>query len=777
MPESTSKIRKKIEVKGIVQGVGFRPFVYKLARELNLCGFVLNDSNGVIIEVEGELELINSFVVKLEKENPPLSEIKKITQTDIPLQDSSSFEIQLSSEQTGNKTFISPDVSICDDCKTELLSPTDRRYFYPFINCTNCGPRYTIIENIPYDRKYTTMNEFEMCDDCKREYKNPLDRRFHAQPNACPVCGPQIWLEVNDEKIIDQSEVLDKTVELLLDGRIVAIKGLGGYHLAVDAKNDLGVKRLRERKNREAKPLAVMCDSIQSVKKFAEVNELEEKHLTSVEKPIVLLKKKSNLISEEVAPGNKRIGVMLPYTPLHIVLFEKLKERGVELPVLVMTSANLSEEPIVINEEDARDRLKNIADAYLMHNREILIRADDSVVSVINNKLRTIRRSRGYVPKSFTISSSIPSILAVGAELKNTIALSKDDNVFVSQHIGDLTNLRAYKYFEESIDHLQKIMDKNAEYYACDLHPDYLSTNWVLQTNGLKRFSVQHHHAHMASCMLENNIDEKVIGVILDGTGLGYDNTIWGGEILIGDYTEFERFAHLEQLPLPGGDAAAKEPWRIAAGYLYSAFDGEMPQVDSFKNYPVQNVIQMLDKKINSPFTSSTGRLFDAVSALAGGPHKIRYEAEAAIQLTQAVTNKNDEVYDYDKFNYGEGIIPLKKLIRSIYEDVSSSASFSKVANKFHLTFAEMLIETISEAFDYSGINKVVLSGGTFQNDVLLTFLENKLSEKGLQVFSHSKIPTNDGGISFGQIAVSTQLIKKNLEAPIYKSKGELKCA
>ncbi len=774
---TSSKIRKRIEVKGIVQGVGFRPFVYKLAKELNLCGFVLNNNEGVLIEIEGFDSNVEKFCIKLESANPPLSDIKEIHKSSIPIEDSINFEIKHSTSQTGNKTFISPDMSICEDCRNELLDPNDRRYLYPFINCTNCGPRFTIIKYIPYDRKYTTMESFEMCGRCKSEYNDPLDRRFHAQPNACLDCGPQVWLEIDDVKKFEQIEAIEKTIQLLKEGKIVAIKGLGGYHLAVDALNTDAVKRLRDRKNREAKPLAVMADSISTIEKFAELNDTEGNLITSYEKPIVLLKKKKSIISELVAPGNQRIGVILPYTPLHIVLLEKLKAASSDIPVLVMTSANLSEEPIAIDEDDARSRLSGIADAFLMHNREILIRADDSVAFVINEKERIIRRSRGYVPKTFSLLKAGPSILALGAELKNTIAISKNENVFISQHIGDLTNLLAYEYFKETISHLQKIMNVKADYYACDLHPDYLSTKWAVESNGLKRFIVQHHHAHMASCMLENKINEKVIGVILDGTGLGYNNTIWGGEILIGDYTGFERFAHLEQIPLPGGDVAAKEPWRIAVSYLNYAFDEDLPYLRSFEEYPVKSVIEMIKKNINSPLTSSTGRLFDAVSAMAGGPHKIRYEAEAAIHLTQAVEKINGELYDHDKIDIEKGVISLKKFLRSICKDVKLKRSFQEIAERFHSTFAEILVSAVSEAANYNGITKVVLSGGSFQNEILLTLLENKLSVAGFEVFSHSRIPTNDGGISFGQIAIASKLLDENLSSPVYKSKGEMQCA
>ncbi len=759
------KIRKQIEVKGIVQGVGFRPFIYKLAHNYELCGFVSNNNNGVEIEVEGDIDSINNFIESISKESPPLSLIKSVNHSDIPIQNSKTFEIKKSSETPGNKTFISPDVAVCNDCRQELFDKNDHRYFYPFINCTNCGPRFTIIENIPYDRKYTTMKNFEMCDECKAEYENPLNRRFHAQPNACPNCGPVVWFEDKSESIIEDSAI-EQTVKFLLDGKIVAIKGLGGFHLAVDATNEKAVQRLRERKNREAKPFAIMVPDFETADSIAEIDDKEKGLLESIESSIVLLRKKpENVIAQNIAPDNKRLGIMLPYTPLHYIIFDELKSITPEgsLPVLVMTSANLSEEPIAIHNEEAKQRLSSIADAFLLHNRDILIRADDSVVFIINNKERLIRRSRGYVPKSFPLLKSNKSILGLGAELKNTICITKEDNAFLSQHIGDLTNLSAYKFFTETIEHMQKIMDAKAEYYAYDLHPDYLSTKWVIENNGHKSFAIQHHHAHMASCMIENKINEDVIGIILDGTGYGYDGTIWGGEILVGNYTQFERYAHLEQFPLPGGDAAAKEPWRTALSYVYNSFDKEIPSNNIFNEFNIESVLQLIDKNINSPLTSSTGRLFDAISFLAGGPDKIRYEAEAAIQLTQAVDSFEADLFEYDEPDSDKKIIPLKKLIRSVFDAVNRGETFSAVANRFHRTLTDILLKKVLSVSNERKINNIVLSGGVFQNEVLLTLLQNQLEKNGLKVYTNSKVPTNDGGISLGQVAIASKLIEQKM--------------
>lgn len=762
------KIRKRIEVKGIVQGVGFRPFIYKLAHKYELTGFVSNNNSGVEIEVEGVPESIDEFINRIAQESPPLSKINSIKQFSSSVNNSSNFIIKNSASTLGNKTFISPDVSICEDCKEELFDKHNRRYLYPFINCTNCGPRFTIIENIPYDRKFTTMKSFEMCDECNQEYKNPLDRRFHAQPNACPDCGPAVWLEYPNKKV-NKDNPIDETIELLLKSNVVAIKGLGGFHLAVDANNEDAIKRLRQRKNREAKPLAIMVPDIKTVNLITYCSKEEERFLSSIERPIVLLKKSNqHKLAGNIAHGNKRFGVMLPYTPLHYVLLKFFEEKlnKDSIPALVMTSANLSEEPIAITNSDAKNRLKDIADAFLVHNREILIRADDSVMLTINNKKRLVRRSRGFVPLAIPLFKKTSSILTVGAELKNTICLTKEESAFLSQHIGDLSNLKAYNFFQETIEHLQKIMDVKPVYVAHDLHPNYLSTKWAKENNSKKSFAVQHHHAHMAACMLEHNLDENVIGIILDGTGYGYDKTIWGGEILVGNYIQFERFAHLEQLPLPGGDAAAKEPWRIALSYIFHSFNETLPKTTIFDKFSKNSVLQLLEKNINSPLTSSTGRLFDAVSFLAGGPHKIRYEAEAAIQLTQAVNDTEAILFDYDKYDFNNKIIPLKRLIRNVFELVMNGDTNSNIANSFHITLSTIFLETTLIAREQNGINKVVLSGGVFQNEVLLTQLEDMLRQNNFEVYSHSKIPTNDGGISLGQAAIAAKLIEHKLNSP-----------
>lgn len=757
--------RLQINVNGIVQGVGFRPFVLRLATENNLSGFVRNSQAGVEIEVEGNSKDVNKFVIELREKAPPLSEIIRIETFDIGVKHSTQFEIIASTEEIGNQTLISPDVCICDDCLSELFDPRNRRYLYPFINCTNCGPRLTIIENIPYDRKYTTMNKFEMCEECSKEYHDPHDRRFHAQPNACPKCGPNIWLEqAGDDVILEKDKAITKAARDLTNGKIVAVKGLGGFHLAVDAYNDEAIKKLRERKRREEKPFAVMVHNINLLNHLVWLSDDEKILLTSFARPILLLKKKNCSISESVAPNNKRLGVMVAYTPLHHVLMKEFEKYSKNLPsVLVMTSANFSEEPIEITNDSAKNNLSEVADSFLFHNRDILIRADDSVGMFINNKQRIIRRSRGFVPKPFFIKKPGIAVLAVGAELKNTICLLKDDKAFLSQHIGDLTNYSAHQFFKETINYQQKIIDCKAEYVGYDLHPDYLSTRWAKEESKLPSFGVQHHHAHMASCMGEHDLKKDVIGIILDGTGYGIDNTIWGGEILIGNYTKVKRFAHLETIPLPGGDAAIKEPWRIALSYLYNAFECKLPQLDFLNGLNSEIVLQMLDKKINSPLTSSAGRLFDAVSVICGGSKTIRYEAQAAIELMQKINTIDVEAYLINEEEIKPKSISLKTLIRNVVEDVGKNVPSSIISARFHKTFLQLLIKKAEQARDEIKINDIILSGGVFQNEILLKLMEKELQLKGFNVYSHSKIPTNDGGISFGQVMVVNELVTKGM--------------
>jgi hydrogenase maturation protein HypF len=752
--------RAKIDVDGIVQGVGFRPFVLRAARKYNLTGFVRNSPAGVEIEVEGRISCIEEFKSCLINNPPPLSEIVQIESAMLPIKGSKIFEIISSSQELANRTLISPDVAVCTDCLSELFDPANRRYLYPFINCTNCGPRLTIIENIPYDRKYTTMKNFNICKECEQEYNDVENRRFHAQPNACPVCGPHVWYE-NGFLRCNNYEAILKAAEDLISGKIVAVKGLGGFHLAVDAFNNNAVQRLRELKRREEKPLAVMIRNLNSFEEQVFISEEEREILNGYTRPILLLKKKNCLLAESIAPNNKRLGVMLAYTPLHHILFYEIEQLVDRKNIaLVMTSANFSEEPIEITNEGAKERLGEVADSFIFHNRDILIRADDSVLIFINNKPRIMRRSRGYVPKHFLIKKCSTPIIGVGAELKNTICLSKENKAFLSQHIGDLTSYSAFKFFRESITYIQKIIDCKAAVVVHDLHPDYLSTRWAKEENSLPTIGVQHHHAHMASCMGEHKLENDVIGIILDGTGYGLDNTIWGGEILIGGYTKVKRYSYLEPIPLPGGDAAIKEPWRIALSYLYHAYGDDLPELEFMKETNVDLVLQMLKKKINSPLTSSAGRLFDAVSVICGGVKTIRYEAQAAIELMQKAERVNVELYKID-LTVSENFIPLKELIIKIVNDVQKGIPVSLISTKFHRTLAALFIHKVEDARKETGINDIVLSGGVFQNEILLEIMENELKALGFKVYSHSTIPTNDGGISFGQVMIAKEMIEK----------------
>ena len=761
-----SKIkRQRIRVNGIVQGVGFRPFVFNLAKRHRLGGFVTNTSDGVLIEVEGSESAITSFVLDLKRKNPPLSEIIDLQQNDLFPIGETAFRIEASQDTDRNETLISPDIAICDDCLRELRDPANRRYRYPFINCTNCGPRFTIIRKIPYDRPNTSMAIFKMCSQCQAEYEDPSNRRFHAQPNACPDCGPQVWLERADQpdNLARKQEGIDHAVEALLKGKIVAIKGLGGFHLAADAGNAKAVQRLRERKNREEKPLAIMVADLATAKRLARISSEEEKLLTSPQRPIVLLRKKSPLlVAEEVAPNNNRLGIMLPYTPLHYILFDVLAEQAPKsIPALVMTSANRSEEPIVIDNDDARRRLADIADYLLLHDREILVRADDSVVAEFNNQTVFIRRSRGYVPRPVFFKDQGPSVLAVGGELKNTICLTKGNRAFPSQHIGDLENMRAFAFFEESIAHLQDILRIRPEAVVCDLHPGYFSTQWAQSQRQWPIITVQHHHAHLASVLAEWQTDEPAIGIILDGTGYGYDGTIWGGEILIGDLTRIRRVAWLEPMPLPGGEAAIKEPWRSALSYLYQTFGQGIPALPFLENRPVKLILEMIDKGINSPLTSSCGRLFDAASVISGGRTEIHYEAQAAIEFTQAVPNEPLPSLD---FEVALPRIPVQPIIRALTRKALKGASFAELAGRFHQTLVELFTEVVRRISRSSGLKTVVLSGGVFQNEILLTRLHKSLKAAGFRVLTNRLLPPNDGGLALGQAAIARALMVKGLQ-------------
>jgi hydrogenase maturation protein HypF len=653
-------------------------------------------------------------------------------------------------------------MATCPDCLRELKDPGDRRFAYPFINCTHCGPRYTIIKDIPYDRVQTTMAVFTMCAQCSEEYHSPLNRRFHAQPNACWQCGPRIALHDAQGRILDFPEPIRETARLLREGWIVAIKGLGGFHLAVDATQDEAVRRLRARKHREEKPLALMSRDLESLTRYVSINQEEKEILFSQERPIVLVTKTfPNPIAPSVAPGNQYFGVMLPYTPLHHLLLDQ------GFLALVMTSGNLSEEPICLENGEAFLRLAGIADYFLVHNREIYLRSDDSIVQRVAGRIRQIRRSRGFVPVPVFLKEPLSPILACGAELKNTICLTKDNRAFLSQHIGDLENLETLNFFKLTIDHLKRILQIEPEIIAYDLHPDYLSTRYALEQKGVRLIGIQHHFAHMVSCLAEHGLQEKVIGLSLDGTGYGLDGRIWGGEILVGDVGSFERKGHLAYLPMPGGAKAIKEPWRMGVSYLYQAYgeqflDLPLPFLQRQDPRKIETLLKMIQQEINAPLTSSCGRLFDGVAALIGLKETVAFEGQAAMELEMIQGGHEPTGYPGEivKEN-GVVLIQPSSIIRGVVDDIRKGVSRERISHRFHQTLMEVLTQACIILRDDLALEKVVLGGGVFQNRTLLSGLEDRLQREGFQVYSKSLIPSNDGGIALGQ-AVAAHYIDKN---------------
>jgi hydrogenase maturation protein HypF len=755
-------VAKRLKVNGIVQGVGFRPFVFQLAEKFSLKGTVANTSSGVSVHIEGSPENVAAFEKTLAEKSPPLAYISEISSQTDAVRNCAEFAIVKSKGQAKMSTLISPDVSVCDDCLGEMLAPDDRRYHYPFINCTNCGPRYTIIDDIPYDRPKTSMRHFKMCPQCQAEYDSPTNRRFHAQPNACADCGPHVGLyDHQRNEIIPQTHAVVKAADLLKAGHILAIKGLGGYHLAADAANTEAVKKLRRRKLRQEKPLAIMSYDLKAIDRYARVGPEEETLLTSIQRPIVLLKKKKpNPISKEVAPGNNYFGVMLPYTPLHYLLLEN------GFDALVMTSGNLSEEPIAIDNDDALNRLSKIADYFLIHNRDIYLRSDDSIVRYAAGARRFLRRSRGFVPIPVFLKNEMPSTLACGAELKNTICVTKQDKAFLSQHIGDLENLPTYEFFKLTIAHLNRILDSEPQIIAYDMHPDYLSTQYALELPADHKIQVQHHHAHIVSCMAEHKLGDAVIGLSFDGTGYGTDGAIWGGEILIARERDFERAAHLAYVPMPGSAAAIKEPWRMALSYLQNAYGSDfynldLPAVKKMDSGKLTVIAEMISKGINSPLTSSLGRLFDGVAAICGMRDRVNFEGQAAMELEMAALDGSDGVYEYGWETGGAYRIFTAPIIQGVVDDVAKATPIGEISSRFHRTLIQLFTELCVIIGKERALNRVVLSGGVFQNSILLTGLTGALAEKNFKVFSHQQIPTNDGGISLGQAVVAAATINR----------------
>ena len=785
-------MRKSISVRGVVQGVGFRPFVYRLAHEHGLTGWVLNRSGGVEIEVEGPATALAVFLRDLETEAPPRAHIEGMEIAEAALAGTTAFDIRRSVAEEGRYPLISPDIATCPDCLRELLASGDRRYRYPFTNCTNCGPRFTIIADVPYDRPLTTMRDFVMCPQCQAEYDDPLNRRFHAQPNACPICGPHVWLVSRDGSPgtryeSDGEDLIAQAAHLLQGGAILAIKGLGGFHLACDATADAAVRTLRERKGRPAKPMAVMMATLEEARTHCWISEEEAQLLTSPQCPIVLLPwKPTSAVSRRVAPRNTHLGVMLPYTPLHHLLM-----RDVGRP-LVMTSGNLSEEPIARDNDEALRRLSPLADAFLLHNRDIYARYDDSVWFVPRVSRTThhasrlppqpIRRSRGYAPFPVKLPFQVRQILACGADLKNTFCLTRDEYAFLSQHIGDMENLETLEHFEATIELYKRLFRIEPEIIAHDMHPAYLTTKYATSqiADPRSHIAVQHHHAHIASCLADNGWapdDGPVIGVAWDGTGYGSDGRIWGGEFLVADYHGFRRAGHLEHLPMPGGEAAIRHPYRLAIGTLY-ALTGQVPSLPSLSagKEEVRIIQQQIDQGIHCPQTSAGGRLFDAVSALLGIRERITYEAQAAVELEMAaegqrskskVQNPKSKIqrskskvqrvgYPFGIEEGDEGkVIRLRGLFEALLADVRGGVAVGKMAYRFHVTVAEMIRATCEQIAEETGLGTVALSGGCFQNRLLLALTVPRLEEVGFRVLLHCQVPCNDGGISLGQAVIA----------------------
>jgi len=779
--------RVLINIKGLVQGVGFRPFVYNLAKSLNLKGSVTNTAAGVTIDIEGDD--VTFFIEMLSKEAPPLSKIINIDVTPMPFCGYEGFEI-LKSKDNGSSTLISPDISVCDDCLKEMFDNTDRRYLYPFINCTNCGPRYTITNAVPYDRQNTTMSVFRMCPECEAEYNNPGNRRFHAQPNACPICGPEVKLVVSGQLSVVSQNPIETAIQLLKDGKIIAVKGLGGFHIACDAKNKDAVERLRRGKRKSNKPFALMATDVAAIERYCEVSEEEKQILNSNKRPVVLLRRRADADSlpDAVSPDNQYLGFMLPYTPLHYLLFYYYPpipplvrggERGVaSFDALVMTSGNLSEEPIVIDNDETISKLSDIADAFLIHNRDIFMRTDDSVVRshFLRHKAKPlfIRRSRGYAPDPITLHDEGPEVLGCGADIKNTFTLTKGSYAIPSQHIGDMENYETVKFFEESLRNLKSVYRVNPVAIAYDLHPNYLSTKWALaqsQISNLKSqiqyFGIQHHYAHIASVMAENGIKRKVMGIAFDGTGYGTDGNLWGSEFLVADLEDFKRVGHFKYIPLPGGEMAVREPWRVAVSYIKDIagdeamhYLGSIGFIEKYGKDNLNNILKIIDNREFSPLSSGAGRLFDAVSAMLGICDRNTFEGEAAMALESYTTDDIDDDYPVDVIFKEKIIVDFSLTILRLIEDIVCGTARDIIATKFHNTIVTVIERVIQKVSMLYKLYDAAISGGVFQNMYLISNTMYRLKASGINVYINEKVPSNDAGISLGQAYIIRERLK-----------------
>lgn len=747
--------RCRLQISGVVQGVGFRPHVYSLANRLGLSGFVGNDSNGVFLELQGQPAQLSVFTSELTSAPPPLAHIETIQRFELPpiLFDAGFLILHSETIATGH-TSISPDIATCNACLAEMLDPADRRFRYPFINCTNCGPRFTIVRGTPYDRPLTTMAAFQMCAACQAEYDSPSDRRFHAQPNACPICGPKLTYLANGESL--QAEAaLQATRNALAEGKIVAIKGIGGFHLAVDATNEAAVQRLRERKHRWAKPLAVMVRDLHAAREIASVSNAEAAALQSIARPIVLLSSlETSALSIQIAPGTHDLGVMLPYSGLHTLL---LRNSG----PLVMTSGNLSNSPILWRNDDALAGLKDIADAFLLHNRDIHVPCDDSVLRIASDHESPIRRSRGYAPLPVRLAKSGACVLAAGAELKSTFCLTQQNHAFLSQHIGDMESYETLAAFERSVDHFKSIFRVEPRVIACDLHPGYLSSQWARRyadAHNLPLVEVQHHHAHLAAAMAENQLDgsSKILSLVFDGTGFGTDGTIWGGELLFGDYRSFDRLLHLRNTPMPGGDASIRHPYRMALAHLWTAeipWSPDLPCVSAVPTAELDVLAQQLRKDFRCVPTSSMGRLFDAAAALIGIRQTVQYEAQAAIEM-EAISAPLHDAAPYP-FEISDHEIDPRPLMRALVRDLRSGIPQPILAARFQRTIVDLMLAAATHGRNLTHCNTIALTGGVMQNTSVAALAAKLLHDHGFRVLEHRIVPSNDGGIALGQAAIA----------------------
>jgi len=773
-PVAHPHARLHLAVSGIVQGVGFRPYIYGLATRHALAGFVLNGPAGVEIEVEGSPAAIEAFAAALPAEAPPLVQIRSLTRTTMAPCGETVFLIRTSAPAPDAFTLVPPDIATCDACLAEVHNPSDRRFAYPFTNCTNCGPRYSIIEDIPYDRASTTMREFTMCSACQREYEDPVDRRFHAQPNACPVCGPHLTLSGKGIAAQPRTtlDVLTAVAEIIERGGIVAWKGLGGYQLACDARNTAAVTELRRRKRRSEKPFAVMVADADAAAALCNLSAAERSALTSRERPIVLLRRRADSgLAPELSPGNPFTGLMLPCTPMHDLLFRVMGERTGITPALVMTSGNISEEPIVIDNAEAELRLAPIADAFVHHNRRIHTRVDDSVVRVFDSQtpgfagqVLAQRRARGYAPQPVYLGLGTAQVLATGAELKSAFCLTRNGYALLSQHLGDLENIETLEFFEQTLERMEQLFHCLPDVVAHDLHPRYLSTQFALRLPVSRRIGVQHHHAHIASCMAEHHLTGNVIGVSWDGTGFGTDGCIWGGEFLLSSLSAFTRAAHLRYVPLAGGDAAVREPWRMARSYLRDAFGDEIPaHLSAPVGVTAQNLSlfdQVLARNLNSIPTSSAGRLFDAVASISGLRHTVSFEGQAAMELEFAADPAESAHYDFAITTSDPIQIDLRAAIRAIAADLARHASPAVISARLHNTLTAVIVEVCSRLRVHTGESRVCLSGGCFQNQRLLASAVHALARANFSVFHQRIVPANDGGIALGQAASACEIIR-----------------